>query len=357
MRAGVARDLELSVVGACPHHAFLTRRLGDRKHDARVLDADVVRRQPSGALLAAPIVQRQVGTDHLPRLAAIGRPVHVLRPRVDRVVIVRRNRQGKGPVEAVLQIGCGHADRDLRPDLDLARLPRALVEALHRAAETAVSRSARPHDVAVDRIGNRPAAFAARDRVPHAARNRPRGLLVGLFGEAAIARTACRRTVLSVAVDVVWNLIVGRHVIHLRHWQLDLMPAPAAVDREAQAVVVGDDEPVAVGRIDPHVVVVADRRQAAREIDARLSAVERLGEFRRQKVRLVLIVRLDREPRVVVRTAAQPSIRADQIPGLSAVVAAPERAALRRRAVRRRQPIAGLDQRVDAAGIAARDLR
>ena len=116
------------------------------------------------------------------------------------------------------------------------------------------------------------------------------------------------------------------------------------------------DEAIAVSRIDPHVVVVADRRELAGEIDAGFAAIDRLREFGREKVRLILVVGLDGEARVVVRAAAQPAIGADELPILAAVVAAPERAALRRRAVERGQAVAGLDERVHAIRIAARDL-
>ncbi len=69
----------------------------------------------------------------------------------------------------------GHADGRLRPDLDFARLPRALVEALDGAAEAAVAGAAGPDDVVVDRVGHGPSALAAGDRMPQAARNRPAG--------------------------------------------------------------------------------------------------------------------------------------------------------------------------------------
>ena len=355
--AAVAGDLQQSVVRASPDDALLAGRLRDREHDAGVLHADVVRRQSARALLPAPIVERQVGADHLPGLTAVGRAVHVLRSGVDGVVIVRRNRHRKRPVESVLHVAGRRADGRLRPDFDLARLPRPLVVALDGPADAAEPGAARPDDVVVRRIGNRPPALAAGDRMPHAAWNRSGDLLVGLFGEPAVARAARRRSVLPIAVDVVWNLVVGGHVIHLRDRQLNLMPALSAVDRQAEAVVVGDDEAIAVGGIDPHVVVVADGREAAGEIDARLAAVQRLGELGRQEVRLVFVVGLDGEARVVVRASSQAPIGADELPVLAAVVAAPERPALRRRAVGPRQAVAGLDQRVDAAGIAARDLR
>src|SRR6185295_2699790 len=109
---------------------------------------------------AAAVVERQIGADRLPGLAAVGRAMHELRPRIDRVVIVRRDGDRERPVEAVLQVARGGTDRGLRPDLDLARHPRALVEPLDGAAEAAEAGAARPDDVVVDRIGNRPAALA-----------------------------------------------------------------------------------------------------------------------------------------------------------------------------------------------------
>src|SRR4029077_12030732 len=132
----------------------------------------------------------------------------------------------------------------LRPDFDLARLSRALVVALHGPADAPEPGAARPDDVAVRRIGNRPPALAAGDRMPHAAGNGSGDLLVGLFGEPAVARAARRRSVLPVAVHVVWSLVVGGDVIHLRDWQLNLVPALSAVDRQAEAVVVSDDEAI-----------------------------------------------------------------------------------------------------------------
>src|SRR5262249_20138498 len=126
------------------------------------------------------------------------------------------------------------------------------------------------------------------------------------------------------AVHVVRNLVVGRDVIHLRHGQLDAVPALSPIHRQAQPVVVRDDVAIAVGGIDPHVVVVAGRRNTPGQIDAGAPAVQRLGEFGGQEVRLVLVVGRDGEPRVVVRAAAEAAIGADELPVLAAVVAAPE---------------------------------
>src|SRR5439155_15201479 len=74
----VARHLHEAVVGADPNHARLFRRFGNRVDDVGVLDTDVVRRQPAGALLPALVVQREIRTDLLPALTAFGRLMQVL---------------------------------------------------------------------------------------------------------------------------------------------------------------------------------------------------------------------------------------------------------------------------------------
>src|SRR5204863_8872593 len=102
---------------------------------------------------------------------------------------------------------------------------------------------------------------------------------------------------------------------------------------------------IAVGRIDPRVVVAPNRRGAAREVDARPASVDRLREFRRQEVELVLVVGLDGAPRVVMRPASKAAIGPDELPVFTAVIAAPERAGLRLGSIRRRKAIARFVQR------------
>src|SRR5438067_1666585 len=139
--------------------------------------------------------------------------MHVLAACVDRVVIVRRDRDRERPVEAILH-GAGRcADGHLGPDLHLARLTRAFVEPLHGSAEAAKSGAGRPDDVVVHRIGNRPSALAAGDRVPHAARDWTARSVARLSAETAVARTTRGWSVLPVAIDVVGDLIVGGDVI------------------------------------------------------------------------------------------------------------------------------------------------
>ena len=102
--------------------------------------------RPPEMLLPRLVVQRQVGADHLPALAAVGRAVHVLAADVDRVAD-RAARCG-----AARPRRSGTSDRPAgrsccRPDLDVARLPPALVVAHDDAADAAGAGRGRPDDV------------------------------------------------------------------------------------------------------------------------------------------------------------------------------------------------------------------
>ena len=181
-----------------PDEPLLRARFGDRVDDVAVFDADVVRREAAGDLLVRLVVAREVGTDHVPRAAAVGGGVHELAAGVDRVVVVRRDRERRVPHEAVLHVGRGVSAGAERPHFHvLALCARALVEPDDDAAAASRSRRGGPDEVRVDRIRRGPAALAAFDAVPFAARDLP--------AAPAVARPAIRRAVLLVAVDVVRN--------------------------------------------------------------------------------------------------------------------------------------------------------
>src|SRR5439155_14127065 len=73
---------------------------------------------------------------------------------------------------------------------------------------------------------------------------------------AGAARTAIRWAVLTVAVNVVRNLIVGRDVIDLAVWKLNPLPALPARNRETDAGIVRYRHAIGLGRIDPNVMIV-----------------------------------------------------------------------------------------------------
>src|SRR5437016_4560920 len=96
--------------------------------------------------------------------------------------------------------------------------------------------------------------------MPCAARYRRRST-ASPWSSQAVAGSAIRTAVLLVAVDVVGNLVVQRHVVKLRDRQLYAVPRFAAIHGDTETAVVGDGHAVAVSRIDPDIVVIAARQR------------------------------------------------------------------------------------------------
>src|SRR5689334_7254592 len=135
---------------------------------------------------------------------------------INLLVIVRRDREGKRPDKAILHVRRRRAVGLIRPNFNAPHLPVAQIKLLDDAADTSRTRSAGPHDIRIHRIRRRPTTLAAADRLPRTAWNRS--------AAERPAWTAIRRIVLLVAVDVIRNTIVDRHVIHLRDRQLNAKP-------------------------------------------------------------------------------------------------------------------------------------
>ncbi len=321
------RDLDLAVVRACPDHALLERRLGDRVDDAGVFDGEVVHGQPAGVAHHALVVRRQVRTDRPPRLAAVGGRVNVLASHVHGVVVVRRDRDRERPVHAELDLPGVGSHRPLRPRADGARHAGLGVEALDDAGI-----AASPHDVGIHRIGSRPPRLAAGRRGPLRRRDPA--------SSGDDARAAHGAVVLHLAVHEVGDPVVGRDVVHLADRQSYRRPLPAARRGDQDAEVVADHHAARVLRVRPHVVVVAAPADLLRGLAAVVGRSHHVG----REVDLVGVVGHDEHPRVVVGTFVQEPAVVDELPLFPAVVGAPERSALPR-----------LDERVDALRVALSD--
>src|SRR5215831_123718 len=191
--AAIAGDLHLAIIGAGPNRAGCLRRFRNRKDDAGVFNSNIVAGQPARESLLAPVVQRQIGTDFLPAVAAVSRLMHVLAADIDFVVIVRRDRQRHSPDKTIFQIGRDLTANVFRPHFYIARLPGFQVEDFDDAADTARAGSARPDDVIVDRIGCGPTALAASDANPGTARNWPTETAAAAATAAATEATASSR--------------------------------------------------------------------------------------------------------------------------------------------------------------------
>ena len=325
--AAVACDVHQAVVRARPDDASLERRFGDGEQGRTVERHEVIGRDAARGLLVGRVVTSKIGADHLPAGAAIGRQVHDLASDVDPGVIVGRQRDREGPVPAVFEVGRPPAVARLGPHAHVAGVIGARVVHLEPAVV-----AARPHCHVVDGVGDREAALAAADVSPLSFGDAP--------GEPA-ARHPVGAAVLAVAVDVVGHAGVRVHVVHLGDRQHHARVALAAVQREARAAVVGDQDTVGVQGVDPDVVVVpAGREGTAGE---RLAAVARHAEPHRDEVETLLVVGRDGETHVIRSALRHVVIAAHDAPGGTAIIAA----------IQRRVLI--FDQRVDGVGIGGGD--
>ena len=165
---------------------------------------------------------------------------------------------------------------------------------------------------------------------------------------AGAAWTTIRRSVLSVAVNVVRNPIVDSDVIDLRNGQLNSLPGATVRYRKADAGIVGYRHPVRISRIDPDIVIVAAGTAAKAGTSSRcLPAVERGCECRGEKVSFVFVVRCNSYAKIIMSTTAENAIITDQSPVLSSVIRSPQLAAISFLTVIR-HTVSRLDQRIDA---------
>ena len=216
---------------------------------------------------------------------------------VDDVAVVRRDQDGRVPVEAQGLV----AGRDV---LDLAGVE---IGPGHRAELRLVV------EVAVrDRVEHVVEAVAAADRLP---------VLEGDAAAAALAAgPADRPVVLQAARDVVGIHVVVPDRVELRERQLvGVVPVLAAVVRDAHAVVVAQDDVLRVRGVDPHRVVVAAEPERHRP---GLAAVGGVRHADRQHVDVVRVVRVDADLHVVVAGPAADLllVGAHLLPGLAAVI-------------------------------------
>ncbi len=133
-----------------------------------------------------------------------------------------------------------------------------------------------------------------------------------------LARHARRAVVLLRAAHVIGDVAGRRHVVELRRRIVLAGPRLTAVDRDVASAVVGADHPFRVGRVDPHVVVVAVRRPDRRL--PRLAAIGGLVELHVQPVDGVLLLRIREDVRVVERALPQVAVLAHPRPRRPGVV-------------------------------------
>src|SRR6185369_17797824 len=94
------------------------------------LDAGVVAgERPAGPFLLRLVVARQVGADRVPVHAVVGRAEQHLGAVIEHVLVMRRDRDRRGPLESVLAVFGAVAGHVVRIDRDVAILAGAFLPA------------------------------------------------------------------------------------------------------------------------------------------------------------------------------------------------------------------------------------
>src|SRR6266540_1915185 len=143
------------------------------------------------------------------------------------------------------------------------------------------------------------------------------------------------------------------YVVHLRDRELDALPAAATSGRNVERAVVALGDPARVHRIDPDGMVVAAWRRSSSRQSVRKTTIQTYGKAA-EKIDLVLIVRCHREMHRVIRPSNESAVVAHHTPRASTVVRPPQCAGLGLPSAPR-HAIAGLDESIDALGVARRD--
>src|SRR5581483_10336445 len=183
-----------------------------------------------------------------------------------------------------------------------------------------------PDNVGVRQVGNGETGFAAAHGVV------PSGF-ARVDGNAGAAHVSI---VLHVAVEVVGNLVVDIHVVHLPDGQREAVQA-APVDRgDVHAAIIGNAKAVGIGGVDPDIVRVPTPGNVL-EV---LAAVQRLMERTVGYQNLVVGGRGNCQSNVVPGPANQMSLIVDRFPMLAPILGTPERVL-----------IPGLNQCKNAVGV------
>lgn len=165
VRAAVARELHEAVVGGNPQQAVGQRRGCDREDRVERLGAGDVEPHAAGERLPFAQVAGEIAADRTPVRTAIGGDERDVPRRVEHVRMLRRERQRRLPVEAVLQFA-------RRNDVLIAQIHRDIHGARVRAVEThglaliVAAARRREHRRRIVRIGDDPRAVAAGDARP-----------------------------------------------------------------------------------------------------------------------------------------------------------------------------------------------
>src|SRR6266446_964331 len=105
MLAIVSRNVNESVICACPQRSCVYRGLSQREYGVVIFDrSDVVRQRTAAWLLFGFVVPGEVAANLRPALSVIGRFENALRRCVHHIWIMRRKHQRRNPLKTMRQI-------------------------------------------------------------------------------------------------------------------------------------------------------------------------------------------------------------------------------------------------------------
>ena len=322
----VTRDRKRAVVRTGPDHALFQRRLRNRVQRAvELLARHVARNRLATAALATLREPREVWGDLLPRCTVVARAVQKLRTIVQHLRIVRRQRHRRGALHAVVEIAAVVAIQRLRTDPVVLR--HSGVDVHQGVLPLAVAMN----EILVARMRNDRTRFTARTRAHRAH-----------VEHVVVARHDVRAVVLLRHVELVRKRVVEPHPVKLgRGLYILRAPRLASIVRHVGAAIVRLHHRVAVGGVDPDVVIVAVWRAERRH---RLAAVGTLVKRFGAREHHVGIRRIGAERRVVERTRDQPRRAVHERPARTRIIGAIQAAARHR-----------FNQSVDAVRVGRRD--
>src|SRR5579859_5867673 len=144
----------------------------------------------------------------------------------------------------ILRIGGCLSNLSLRPNPHIACMHGGQIENIQSAIVATA-----PHNSIVKWIRLSIATLASANPMPGTKRN--------AAATEVTAWSAVAPCILPVAVNIVWYAVIYRYVIHLCNGQVDILPGLSFVERHVQAAIVSAHNPLAIFRIEPHVVVIA----------------------------------------------------------------------------------------------------
>ena len=311
--ASVACDLHVAVVGAHPDDVRVERRRSDGEHRAVKLRRGVVHHdRPARGLLLRRVVRGEVGRDYLPRRPVVRRFEQHIASEVDDLRILRRERDGRVPVEPVFvrDHRVAHRAHSVRIRVNRLLCSGARVgDVEHPALRVRVDEPRLVH--------HRHSEEAVASRY-----SGPVTLPVSLPRQAP-ARAAPVAVVLQSAAHHVRPLHVVVDVIELRERKrVHDFEVLARVVAHLPPTIRPAQDVARVGRVDPERLVIAvhitpDRAEVRAAV---LGQIQRAGK----REHTVGILRIDTNVGVVEGAKIDVRIAADGAPPRSTVVRTPE---------------------------------